>query len=217
MSNPPEEKKKHPEIMFTRYTPYMASDIKNFCNSKGERLETKPVMSLCRCGLSQRKPYCDGAHTKTGIDGEKQPDRVKDCLRDYSGADITIHDNRGVCSHDRSCVTHLPSVFDKTKRPWINPDGAGVKEIIETVEKCPSGALSYTIGRHKCTELDREPGIKVSHNGPLEITGGVQLRDDQDTTPQSPEHYCLCRCGGSKNKPFCDGAHQKNGFSDPQN
>lgn len=217
MSHSDDKHEEKPEIVFTKYTPYMVSGLEDFTNSKGEKLEVRSVMSLCRCGLSKNKPYCDGAHTAEGIDGEKQPGRAKDKVRSFVGENITIHDNRGVCSHDQSCVKGLPSVFEKGRRPWINPDGASVKEIIETIEKCPSGALSYTIGRHKCTELDREPAIRVAQNGPLEVVGGIILKDDQETKPQSPEHYTLCRCGGSKNKPFCDGSHWNNGFSDEKN
>ncbi len=208
---------KKPAIVFSKKTPYMVTDLENLYNSRGEPMKTAPVMSFCRCGKSQRKPCCDGAHVKDGIDGEKKPGRPKDKLRDYKGKDITVHDNRAVCSHDRSCVNHLPSVFKKGGRPWITPDGASVKEIIDAVELCPSGALSYSIGHHNCTELDRETAVKLAKNGPLEITGGIILKDDRDSTPQSPEHYTLCRCGGSKNKPFCDGSHWDNGFEDNDN
>lgn len=210
-------KKKKPSIVFTRYTPYMVADLENFCNSKGEKLATKPVMSLCRCGLSKKKPFCDGTHTEKGIDGEKQPDRVKDRVVDYKGKDIIIHDNRGVCSLDHSCVNLLPAVFRRHAKRWVLPDEAGVGEIVNVIEKCPSGALSYTVGHRKCAELDRPPAIKVAKNGPLEITGGITLKDDMDSIPQSAEHYTLCRCGNSKNKPFCDGAHEKTKFVDDVN
>lgn len=209
--------KKKPTIVLTEHTPYMVSGLENFYNSKGEPLPVKNVMSLCRCGLSKKKPFCDGSHNEKGLDCEKKPDRVKDRVMDFKGKDITIHDNRGVCSHDRSCVNDLPSVFQKGKRRWIQPDNAGVKEIVNTIEKCPSGALSYSIGKMKCTEIEREPTITIAKNGPLEITGGIILDDDMDSKPQSPEHYTLCRCGGSKNPPFCDGTHLENGFEDEEN
>lgn len=211
------DKKKKAAIVFNKKSPYMVSDLDIFTNSKGEKLKTTPVMTLCRCGLSERKPCCDGSHGPDGIQGDKLPGRAKDKLRSFKGEEITIHDNRGVCSHDRSCVNELPSVFTKGRRPWINPNGASVKDIVEAIEKCPSGALSYTIGHETCNCLDRPPAIKVAHNGPLEITGHIALKDDMGSTPQSPEHYTLCRCGGSKNKPFCDGTHHDNGFNDDRN
>jgi CDGSH-type Zn-finger protein len=205
---------KKPSIAFTKTTPYMVTDLENFCNSRREKIETKKVMILCRCGLSKKKPSCDYSHIEKGIDGEKKPERMKDRVIDYRGKNITIHDNRGVCSVDQACVNLLPTVFKRNAKRWIDPDGASVSEIIRVIEKCPSGALSYTIDHVKYTDLDRPPGIKVAKNGPLEITGGITLKDDMDSKPQSIEHYTLCRCGNSKNKPFCDGAHIKTKFED---
>jgi diacylglycerol kinase family enzyme/CDGSH-type Zn-finger protein len=206
-----------PFITFTKNTPYMVTDLENFTNSGGEKLQTFPVMSLCRCGESKNKPYCDGSHAAKGIDGEKKPGRVKDRLRSFKGQEIIIHDNRGACSHDRACVNNLPAVFDKERKSWINPAGAPAEETAKVIEKCPSGALSYTIGGKTWTGFDREPAIKVAKNGPYEITGGIVLKDDMNSKPQLPGHYTLCRCGGSKNKPFCDGTHHDNGFSDDKN
>jgi CDGSH-type Zn-finger protein len=207
--------KKRPMITFTKYTPYMAADLENLVDAEGNRLKVGPVVALCRCGQSKMKPYCDGSHGADGIDGEKQEGRKKDKVLSYKGEEITIHDNRGVCSHDGSCWRCLPTVFNKDmKFKWINPDGDSVKKIVETIELCPSGALSYSIGGTKCQDLLREPRIKAAKDGPLEITGFIGLKDDQGSTPQSKEHYTLCRCGASKNKPFCDGGHKKAGFSD---
>ena len=202
-----DSQQKKPEIVFTKTTPYMVSGLENFYDANGKKLPTKPVMVLCRCGKSKNKPFCDGSHNAEGIDGEKKPGRLKDKVHHFAGNEITIHDNRGVCSHDRSCVNFSPGVFKPGRRPWIDPNAAGVKEIVNTIEKCPSGALGYTIGKITCTSLDREPAIKVAENGPFEITGGIILKDDMNSKPQSAEHYTLCRCGKSKNQPFCDGSH----------
>ena len=195
----------------------MVRDLENFADSKGEALPTKPAMALCRCGESKNKPYCDGSHAEKGIDGEKKKGRLKDRVRDYVGNDITIHDNRGVCSHDGACTRGLPGVFKTGVWPWIDPNGASAEEIMETIKKCPSGALTFTIGDETWTALDREPAIKVAENGPLEITGGIVLNDDMDSKPQCEEHYTLCRCGGSKNPPFCDGSHFDTKFTDDKN
>lgn len=205
--------KKKPVISFTKTTPYTVRDLDKLTGGNGNRLLTKPVTVLCRCGLSRRKPFCDGSHTAEGIDGDKSEKRVKDRVINYKGEAVTIHDNRGVCSHDGSCWRGLPAVFKKDQKfRWIDPDGAGVDEIIDTIKKCPSGALSYSVNGRKGPHLEREPEIKAARNGPLEVKGGIALRDDQDSTPQEAEHYTLCRCGASRNKPFCDGSHQKIDF-----
>jgi len=203
-----------PLVIFTRYSPYMAVDLEELRDAAGRALPVQPVMSLCRCGKSASKPYCDGSHVKSGFVGEKSGGRVKDRVKSYAGKDITIHDNRGVCAHDGSCTTHCPGVFDVGKRPWINPDGAGAAEIIAAVEKCPSGALSYTIGSRRYQDLDREPGITVAKNGPLHLVGCIGMKDDLGNRPESKEHCTLCRCGESENKPFCDGTHKDKNFDD---
>jgi CDGSH-type Zn-finger protein len=55
----------------------------------------------------------------------------------------------------------------------------------------------------------------VADNGPYQITGGIELTDVKQGAGASPEHYTLCRCGASNNKPFCDGSHWDLGFRDP--
>lgn len=213
--------KKIPAITVTTRTPYKVSNLENFYNSKGERLECTDVMFLCRCGKSTNKPFCDGSHGVDGIDGTRKPGGPKDKLRSFKGKEknITIHDNRAVCSHDHACIEELPMVFDHLEKRWINPDGDEPEVTARVIKKCPSGALSYTIGDFTWTggEEGREPAIKIAKNGPLEITGSIVLEDDQDSKPQMPEHYTLCRCGGSKNQPFCDGTHHKTGFEDDKN
>jgi CDGSH-type Zn-finger protein len=206
---------KKPQIVFTRYSPYTVVDLDDLRDHRGETLRTAPVFELCRCGQSKHKPYCDGSHVKAGFVGRKEEDRVKDRVIEYRGRHITIYDNRGVCCHDMSCVNLLPSVFDRSRKRWINPDGAGVEEIIETIEKCPSGALSYRIGSRRYQDLDRAPSITVVKDGPLKVEGYIALKDDMGSKPESAEHCTLCRCGAAKNRPFCDGSHADVGFRDP--
>jgi len=99
--------------------------------------------------------------------------------------------------------------------PWIDPAAAAVAEIIATIEKCPSGALSYAMGGIEAPPPRREPTITVVNDGPYAVTGGVELAGVRRGEGASEEHYTLCRCGGSKNKPFCDGTHWSIGFKDP--
>lgn len=202
------EEKTKPAISFTKVSPYIVTDLKRFENRYGKPYPLKPVMALCRCGESLKKPFCDGAHDKTGIEWEKKPGRHLYKWRDYPGEKITIHFNMAVCSHDGSCRDKLPSVFNLKKRPWISPDGASSEEIIETIKLCPSGALSYSIdGQKYIIKYTEEPMIRASKKGPIEVYGGIELKDDQGSKPEVVENYVLCGCGWSKNKPFCDGHH----------
>lgn len=207
--------KKKPIIAFTRFSPYMIIDADKIEKYNGEIINIDSVASLCRCGQSEKKPFCDGTHSINGIDGEKQPDRDPYKWKDYPGKDITVHFNLGVCSHDGSCVRMLPKVFNINIRPWISPDNSDVDRIIDVIKHCPSGALSYTLNDKKFTDFyNGEPKIKVSKRGPLEFYGGIILKDDQGSKPETYDHFVLCRCGYSKNKPFCDGKHLKHKFTD---
>jgi uncharacterized Fe-S cluster protein YjdI len=58
---------------------------------------------------------------------------------------IIVHDNRKICSHAAECVKNLPSVFRLNTKAWIDPDAATAEKVIDTIRKCPSGALSYSI------------------------------------------------------------------------
>lgn len=81
---------------------------------------------------------------------------------------------------------------------------------------CPSGALRYTKEGVLYKDQDREPAITLAKNGPYRVVGGPELRDVNNSKPESKEHYTLCRCGGSKNKPFCDGTHWDINFMDDE-
>jgi len=200
--------------------------IENLQNSKGEPLSNVTGVALCRCGSSKNKPFCDGTHSVVGFSSENDETKknlVKDKRKNYVGYKITIHDNRRICSHAKECVNNLSSVFKFESRPWIEPNGASTEDIIQTIRKCPSGALSYSIdGVEIRDQNDRRPMVSVSKDGPYVITGGIELMVDNNNNSQfgeggSKEHYTLCRCGASANKPFCDGTHNAINFKDEKN
>ena len=103
------------------------------------------------------------------------------------------------------------------QEPWIDPDGADVDEIIRVIRMCPSGALSYSIDGVLHDSVDREQGVTVTKDGPYDVVGGIELDDPEGNRPGSKEHYTLCRCGSSKNKPFCSGEHWYVNFKDEKN
>lgn len=197
--------------------PNRVTNLKEFRNSIGETLETQQEMYLCRCGGSSNKPYCDGTHRKNGFISEKSPGGVPDKIDGYAGKEITIHDNRGVCAHSGHCTDNSPSVFRMDKEPWINPNADDAQNTAKTIKMCPSGALSYIRDGVLYKDQDRNPAITVSKNGPHRVVGGIELNDPEGSKPESEEHYTLCRCGVSKNKPFCNGAHWHIGFTDDKN
>ena len=196
--------------------PYLVTHLKYFANQKGP-IETKETMALCRCGGSANKPFCDGTHAKIGFSSAKLEGRVEDKRENYEGEEITIHDNRGICAHAGRCTDGLPSVFRLNKEPWIDPNNESIDEIKTTIKKCPSGALSYSISGVEYRDRDGEPTIFVAPNGPYLISGGADINDTTLGEGASKEHFTMCRCGGSKNKPFCDGTHWHIKFTDDKN
>jgi uncharacterized Fe-S cluster protein YjdI len=66
----------------------------------------------------------------------------------YTGADVVVTFDASICQHSGNCVRGLPPVFDTSERPWINPDGAPARDVIAAVDRCPSGALRYTLIEH---------------------------------------------------------------------
>lgn len=191
--------------------------IPNIQTSKGGPCTTITGVALCGCGGSNNKPFCDGTHGKNGFTDKIITDGILNKRDNYVGKQITIHDNRGICAHAGHCTDNLSSVFKLSEEPWIDPDGATAQDIINTIKKCPSGALSYTVDSVEHRDQKREPIVTVTKDGPYAITGGIELVDQLPGEGASTEHYTLCRCGGSKNKPFCDGTHWHIGFKDEKN
>jgi CDGSH-type Zn-finger protein len=212
-----------PYYLINDMEPKVVENLKNF---KGEPLSTTVGIALCRCGKSNRKPFCDGTHSIIGFssqnvnlnENDTNKLTIKNKRRDYVGKEITIHDNRKICSHAKECVNNLPSVFKLGSKPWIDSDGSKMQDIINTVRKCPSGALSYSIDgiEYRDPKEQRDPILTVLKNGPYYITGGIDLIGENIEFGEgaSKEHYTLCRCGTSENKPFCDGTHRTINFKD---
>jgi CDGSH-type Zn-finger protein len=194
--------------------PYLVRNLDDLRDWRGDRIETKPVMALCRCGGSASKPFCDGTHQKNGFSGARLAEPGADKRETYRGDGITIHDNRSICAHAGHCTDGLGAVFRYQREPWIDPAGGAVEAIIETIRRCPSGALSYSVDGIEGRAQQRAPAIAVTRDGPYAVTGGAQLLEQSWAQGASTEHYTLCRCGGSKNKPFCDGTHWRIGFKD---
>jgi CDGSH-type Zn-finger protein len=201
----------------TRNGPYLVKNLKKLKNSKNEDIKTGPTILLCRCGGSNNKPFCDGTHVKIGFTDNKEDGREPDRMDDYKGKKLTIHDNRGVCAHRGYCTDNAPKVFLINTEPWIDPEGQEPEKTTKVIRTCPSGALSYTIEGKLSKDWDRDKTIIVTKDGPYDAVGYITFKDPDGNTPESKEHYTLCRCGKSRNKPFCDGRHWYVKFKDPKN
>ncbi|MGH3269069.1 MAG: ferritin-like domain-containing protein [Trebonia sp.] len=214
-----------PRIVVAENGPYLVTNAAAVRSYLGEPLRVPPQLALCRCGQSGDKPFCDGSHARTGFGGAKDPKRVPDRRDTYPGAQVTIFDNRGICQHSGFCTDRLPAVFRTGTEPFVAPSGGRMDEVVRAVRDCPSGALSLAFDGAEARDLAewhglREQAIEVSLDGPYRVTGGIPLADAAGgdagrASGSSREHYALCRCGHSQNKPFCSGMHWYVQFRDP--
>ena len=127
-----------------------------------------------------------------------------------NGRDVTLRFEARRCIHSRQCVLGQPNVFKaNTPGEWIFPDNASAEALATVAQACPSGAITYE-------RRDGQPGepapevnvVRVRENGPLAFSADLDLRG------QAPRlRATLCRCGASKQKPFCDGSHAEAGFA----
>ena len=139
--------------------------------------------------------------------------------KEYNNDDITISWKPEKCIHSANCVRTLPGVFNPNERPWVKIKNADTPHLIEAVDKCPSGALSWmrleqpTFEEEVDAAIAENTTLSILKDGPILVKGGFEMIDDQGNVVEGGESVALCRCGASANKPFCDGSHKKVGFS----
>jgi uncharacterized Fe-S cluster protein YjdI/CDGSH-type Zn-finger protein len=132
--------------------------------------------------------------------------------RPYRGAKVEVSFDADLCIHAAECVRGLPGVFDRDRRPWILADNASNVDLVAVIERCPSGALQY---QRLDGSANEQPASTTTvtpvENGPLLLRGELVVRSANGTDEILPR-AALCRCGQSKNKPFCDNSHLESGF-----
>ncbi len=129
----------------------------------------------------------------------------------FSNGEITVHWKPDICARSGECVKGSPEVFKPEEKPWVKIGAASTDAIKETVDKCPSGALSYTFdaAERSLTESDWGVRITTTKNGPYLIAGRIEIEDSNgNITVCENKTTALCRCGASSTKPFCDGSHK---------
>ena len=195
-----------------------------------ETIETTPSYDLCRCGESANKPFCDGTHARIDFDGTEQADARPTSERQhiikgahFDGTEIRVKSDPSLCAHAAFCVNRHGNL----NKILLSADDVRERsQAIAMVERCPSGALSYEIevwdedsektssDDYHSVEPDLPVAIGVTRNGPLWVTGGIHIEGADGQLLEVRNRVTLCRCGHSKNKPFCDGTHNKVNFSD---
>ncbi len=127
----------------------------------------------------------------------------------YPGTDIDVEWDGRLCIHIGECGYSKGDLFIAGRNPWCQPDLSSIDEVKEIVERCPSGALIYKTKNGEVTEnAASENSVTVSYQGPYFIKGDLELEQSPEDMPGIKYRTALCRCGLSKNKPFCDNSHE---------
>jgi CDGSH-type Zn-finger protein/uncharacterized Fe-S cluster protein YjdI len=123
-------------------------------------------------------------------------------VADSPGVTITFEGKR--CIHSRFCVLWQPQVYKaNVQGQWLYPDADSVEAVVAVAQNCPSGAIQYK--RHDGQPDERAPPVNmlnIRENGPLAVRADIVLDNEH-----IGYRATLCRCGASKNRPFCDNSH----------
>ena len=180
----------------------------------GKQFPLQAKYALCRCGHSSNKPFCDGTHTQVGFDGTETASRrpYREQAKTFEGPAMSLTDVESLCSFARFCDPR-GQVWNQVKQ---SDDLEVRKHFVSQTCDCPSGRL---VAWDNATGEPIEPQFEASIgliedpaqgcSGPIWLRGGVQLIGADGFEYEVRNRMTLCRCGASKNKPFCDGAHAK--------
>lgn len=130
-------------------------------------------------------------------------------IHHYEGQEVDVTYDLKRCIHAGECVSRLSAVFNSNKRPWVQPDNGAAPDVAQTVTHCPSGALHAERKDGGAGEqVPAQNTVRLVENGPLYIRGDVTVVTPEETVVVQDTRLALCRCGASKNKPFCDNTHK---------
>jgi uncharacterized Fe-S cluster protein YjdI/CDGSH-type Zn-finger protein len=121
-------------------------------------------------------------------------------VKTYVGERIEVTYDAVRCRHAAECVRGLPAVFDVSRRPWIEPDGADAEELAAVIRRCPTGALHYKLADGPPEKPVVPTRVRMPAGGPVLIAGDLEIDGEPET------RAALCRCGRSQDEPFCDGS-----------
>jgi len=133
----------------------------------------------------------------------------KEIVKEYATHELTVIWKPKKCIHAEICVKTLPQVYDPNGKPWITPENATTEALKAQISKCPSGALTYRVAGDTEVEEPKETECTVVANGPLLVSGSLQVTMADGTVELKKRSTAFCRCGASQNKPYCDGTHNK--------
>ena len=185
---------------------------------EGRELPQSETYALCRCGKSKTPPFCDGSHVECGFDGTETAANNKFSERvelKMTGPEVDLLDD-GRCALARLCHRKNGDMWTIIR----STDPFDMKDVIEGARECPAGRLVVKDKDGNTIEEDFEPAIEVLQDperrvsGPLYVKGHITLESSNGYTYEKRNRLTLCRCGNSKNMPYCDFKHVTTYFED---
>jgi CDGSH-type Zn-finger protein len=222
-----------PKIKITKNGPYLVSGNVPLSEETADAdaegypekwMETKKFKDqteylLCRCGQSKNKPYCDSSHLRVGFNGKENAGfkTYNELAKKFAGPELDLLDAKKLCSIARFC-TRAAGTWNLT----MYSDNEEARNLaIEQAGNCPSGRLViYDKKTGQPIEPKLAPSIAITQDptakvsGPIWARGGIEMESADGRGYEKRNRVTLCRCGHSKNKPFCDGSHVDIGFND---
>lgn len=188
---------------------------------EGESFEARDPVAVCRCGLSNKKPFCDGSHVHAAEHGRDLTETAT-FQSEFATAQVIegpgrfLSDDQKLCAFGRFC--------DQGDSVWNDIQMRGEKpqaEALSMAHHCPGGRLIVWDTESREPIEDVEPpsvglieDIGEGCSGPLMVRGGVPVYSANGEPYEVRNRQALCRCGTSGNKPFCDGTHASVKFQD---
>jgi CDGSH-type Zn-finger protein len=190
----------------------------HYVYTEGRALRQAETYTLCRCGKTSTPPFCDGTHYNDGFACEetasKAPYEERAELLRGPGLDM-LDDGR--CAFARFCHRDKGDAWELLER---SGDAENQSEAIRAAYECPAGRLTAVTKDGQRIEPKYEPAIEVLQD-PEEgvscgifVKGSIPIESADGETYEVRNRVVLCRCGQSKNKPFCDMAHIDTGYND---
>ena len=140
----------------------------------------------------------------------------KTTIFEYKGDTQTVTWDRRLCIHVGECGRAKGDLFVTGRDPWCDPNLSDQDNIEAVVARCPTGALAVkdADGALLTEAAPQDNEVHVSNDGPLYVSGALSVDGASDDMHSVSRRAALCRCGASKNKPFCDNSHREAGFQD---
>jgi uncharacterized Fe-S cluster protein YjdI len=143
------------------------------------------------------------APNEAGVPGRRGVTRI------YEREELRVLWDATLCTHVAACMRAQPAVFDSSRRPWVMVDAASAEEVAEAIRQCPTGALRYEAKGDFPPEPRPVPTVvEVPASGPLRVRGDLAITQPRGHVIFDSPRAALCRCGKSRNAPFCDNSHQ---------